>query len=418
MKVIVIGAGLAGVTTACYLSANGAEVTVVDRAQGPAKETSFANGSMITPSLADPWNAPGVFKALLGSLGQDDSPMLLRAAALPGMVGWGVRFLRNSGARQFEEAYLRNVRFSQYSQRVMRQLRQQRELEFDYAADGTIKLFRNAEALENGIKMAHFLKQVNVEHRVLEVDELLKMQPALATVADELSGAVAYPGDETGDAWKFCVQLARLIEDEGVTFRYSEGVLRFNRKNKQLDGLVTPRGNLRADAYVLAAGSFSTGLARQLGFRLPVRPAKGYSITVPVGAWTQRPRYPLVDDELHAAVVPVGDRLRVAGTAEFAGYDTTIDGTRVANLRGLLARTYPDFEASIGNADINAWTGLRPMTHDGSPILGRSPVENLYLNTGHGPLGWTMACGSGKVVADIVCGNEPEIDLGGFGYRR
>ncbi|MDH3643732.1 MAG: FAD-dependent oxidoreductase, partial [Gammaproteobacteria bacterium] len=195
-------------------------------------------------------------------------------------------------------------------------------------------------------------------------------------------------------------------------------VLRFNRKNKQLDGLVTPRGNLRADAYVLAAGSFSTGLARQLGFRLPVRPAKGYSITVPVGAWTQRPRYPLVDDELHAAVVPVGDRLRVAGTAEFAGYDTTIDGTRVANLRGLLARTYPDFEASIGNADINAWTGLRPMTHDGSPILGRSPVENLYLNTGHGPLGWTMACGSGKVVADIVCGNEPEIDLGGFGYRR
>ena len=159
-------------------------------------------------------------------------------------------------------------------------------------------------------------------------------------------------------------------------------------------------------------------IARQLGFRLPVRPAKGYSITVPMGHWAQPPRYPIVDDALHAALVPVGNRLRVAGTAEFAGYDTSIAAPRVDNLRGLLRQTYPEFEAGLGSAELNAWAGLRPMTPDGSPILGRSPVENLYLNTGHGPLGWTMACGSGKAVADIVCGNECDIDLGGLGYNR
>ena len=360
MKAIVIGSGLAGITTAYYLNAHGARVTVIDRAQGPAKETSFANGSLITPSLADPWNAPGVFKALRGSLGREDSPMLLRGAAVPGMIGWGIRFLRNASARRFEDAYLRNVRFSQYSQRVMRELLQHREISFDHAANGTIKLFRTAAALEAGVRTAHFLKQVNVEHQVLNVDELLVMEPALAPVAGSLAGAIAYPGDETGDARAFCEELRRLLEDEGVTFRYSEQVLRFARSGKQLQGLITPRGTLTADAYVLAAGSFSTGLARQLGFRLPVRPAKGYSITMPMGDWQQPARYPVVDDELHVAVVPVGNRIRVAGTAEFAGYDTSIPAARIDNLRSMLRRTYPEFESTLGSTELNAWTGLRP----------------------------------------------------------
>jgi len=418
VKVIVIGSGLAGITTAYYLNANGAQVTVVDRAPGPAKETSFANGSMLTPSLADPWNSPGVFKTLLESLGREDSPMLLRPSAVLSMLGWGISFLRNSNARRFEEAYLRNVRFSQYSQRVMHELLQHRKLDFDHAADGTIKLFRDARALEAGIKTAHFLKQVNVEHRVLDVDALLDMEPALAPVARQLVGAIAYPGDETGDARKFCEELRRVTEDEGVTYRYTEQVLRFVRSGKQLQGLVTPRGTLRASAYVLAAGSFSTGLARQLGFKLAVRPAKGYSITVPMGDWKRPARYPIVDDQLHAAVVPVGNRIRVAGTAEFAGYDTSISPARIENLRSLLAQTYPEFAGTLGSVKLNAWAGLRPMTPDGSPILGRSPIDNLYLNTGHGPLGWTMACGSGKVVADIVSGNEADIDLSGLGYGR
>jgi D-amino-acid dehydrogenase len=418
MKVIVIGSGLAGITTAHYLNANGCQVTVLDRARGPAKETSFANGSMITPSLADPWNSPGVLKTLLTSIGREDSAMLLRPAAVFGMLGWGMRFLRNSSARRFETALLRNVRFSQYSQRVMRELQRSRVLNFDYAAVGTIKVFRSSRSLEAGVKMAHFLKQVNVEHRLLNVDGLLELEPALTAVAEHLAGAIAYPGDETGDARKFCEELRRASENEGVAFRYSEGVLRFHRKGRRLIGLETPRGTLVADAYVLAAGSFSTDLAKQLGFGLPVRPAKGYSITVPMGRWQQPARYPIVDDDLHAAVVPVGDRIRVAGTAEFAGYDLSIKPARIDNLRALLVQTYPELAATTRAGNLNAWAGLRPMTPDGSPILGASPLENVYLNTGHGPLGWTMACGSGKVVADVVCDKDPEIDLGGLGYRR
>jgi D-amino-acid dehydrogenase len=417
-KVIVIGSGLAGMTTAYYLNANGCRVTVVDRAQGPAKETSFANGSMITPSLADPWNAPGVLQVLLRSLGREDAAVLLRPAAVLGMIGWGMRFLRNSNARRFEEAYLRNVRFSQYSQRVMRELLAHRDLSFDHALDGTIKLFRDAAALQAGVKAAHFLKQANVEHRVLDVDALLDMEPALTPVAGQLAGAIAYPDDETGNARMFCEALRAVLDDEGVRFRYSEQVLRVVRSGRRLQGLVTPRGTLTADAYVLAAGSFSASLARQLGFRLPVRPAKGYSITVPMGDWERPARYPIVDDARHAAIVPVGNLIRVAGTAEFAGYDTSIVAARIDNLWSLLSQTYPEFSAARADSELHAWAGLRPMTPDGSPILGASPVENLYLNTGHGPLGWTMACGSGKVVADIVCGNECDIDLGGLGYGR
>jgi D-amino-acid dehydrogenase len=300
----------------------------------------------------------------------------------------------------------------------MRELLQSCELDFDYAADGTIKVFRDARALESGIRTAHFLKQVNVEHRVLDVDALLEIEPALVPVAGQLVGAVAYPGDETGDARKFCEELRRVAQDQGVVFRYSERVLRMTRSRNRVQSLVTPRGTLVADAYVLAAGSFSTGLARQLGFKLPVRPAKGYSITAAMGDWQHPARYPIVDDELHAAVVPVGNRIRVAGTAEFAGYDTSISPVRIANLRSLLMKTYPQFAGTLEDTQLNGWAGLRPMTSDGSPILGRSPLVNLYLNTGHGPLGWTMACGSGKVVADIVGGNPPEIDLGGLDYRR
>ena len=318
MNVIVIGSGLAGITSAYYLNANGCRVTVLDRAPGPAKETSFANGSMITPSLADPWNSPGVLKRLLKSLGREDSPMLLRPAGMVGMLGWGVGFLLNSGARRFEAAYLRNVRFSQYSQRLMRELLQHRALSFDHTSLGTIKLFRDAKALQSGVEVAHFLKQVNVEHRVLDVEALIEFEPALTQVADQIAGAISYPGDETGDARKFCEELRREIQAEGVTFRYSEQVLRFIRDGKRLQSLITPRGTLDADAFVLAAGSFSTGMAKQLGFRLPVRPVKGYSITLPMGDWQQPPRYPIVDDSLHAAVVPLGNRIRVAGTAEGA----------------------------------------------------------------------------------------------------
>ena len=418
MRALVLGSGLAGVTAAYYLRKNGFDVTVVDRAAGPGRETSFANGSMITPSLADPWNSPGVFGVLLRSLGREDSPMLLRPSVLPSLFGWGIAFLRNSSQRNFERNYLRNVALVHYSQWMMRDLLQTHPLAFDHTYDGTVKIFRDPRAFDYGIKVAHFLKQSGVQHRQLDRAALLETEPELRSVIDEICGGIAYPGDETGNARLFCEELRRVCAADGVTFRFAENVVDIETERKRVAGLRTAKETLVADVYVLAAGSFSSTWAKHLGFDLPVRPAKGYSISVPMHRWERRPRVPIVDDSLHAALVPVGGVLRVAGTAEFAGYDTSVRPERIDNLRGLLRRVYPQFAESADSVDIQPWCGLRPLTPDGMPIIGRTPLENLYVNTGHGPLGWSMACGSGKAVADIAAGHSADIDMAAFALTR
>jgi D-amino-acid dehydrogenase len=418
MRALVLGSGLAGITAAYYLRQRGCDVTVVDRAAGPARETSYANGSMITPSLADPWNSPGVFRVLLRSLGRDNSPMLLRPSALPSLVGWGIAFLRNSSQRNFERNYLANVGLVHYSQWIMRDLLQTHPLEFDHAYDGTVKIFRDAAAHEYGVKVAHWLKQAGVQHRLLDRPALLDVEPALHAVIDRICGGIAYPGDETGNARLFCEELRRICAGHGVTFRYGENVVAIAADRQRVTGLRTAKETLAADVYVLAAGSFSAFWAKQLRFNLPVRPAKGYSISLPMHRWDGRPRVPIVDDSLHAALVPVGGVLRVAGTAEFAGYDTTLRSERIANLLGLLRRVYPQFAESVANIDVQPWCGLRPLTPDGMPIIGRTPLENFFVNTGHGPLGWSMACGSGKAVADIATGGATDVDLSAFALTR
>ena len=418
MRVLILGSGLAGITSAYYLSKLGCDVTVVDRAAGAGRETSFANGSMITPSLADPWNAPGVFGALIRSLGREDSAILLRAGAIPSLFGWGISFLRNSASKHFERNYLRNVGLVHYSQQVMRDLRESHPLAFDYVDDGTMKIFRDAASFDRGIKIAHWLKQVGIEHRQLDTDGVVRIEPNLAPVADEIVGGIGYPGDETGNARMFCEEMRRVCSEAGVQFRFAENVVEIIRKRKRIQGMRTAKETLTADAYVLAAGSFSSMWGKQLGFDIPVRPAKGYSISVPMHRWEPRPRVPVVDDSLHAALVPVGGVLRVAGTAEFTGYDLSVNPKRIANLVNLFGRVYPKLAERVGDLDVQPWCGLRPLTPDGMPIVGRSPLENLYLNTGHGPLGWSMACGTGRAVADIVTGAPTGIDMSTFALKR
>ena len=221
MRVLILGSGLAGITSAYYLSKLGCEVTVVDRAAGAGRETSFANGSMITPSLADPWNAPGVFGALMRSLGREDSAILLRAGAIPSLFGWGISFLRNSASKHFERNYLRNVGLVHYSQQVMRDLMQTHALAFDYVDDGTMKIFRDAASFDRGIKIAHWLKQVGIEHRQLDTDGVVRIEPNLAAVADEIVGGIGYPGDETGNARMFCEEMRRVCSEAGVRFRFA-----------------------------------------------------------------------------------------------------------------------------------------------------------------------------------------------------
>jgi len=415
LHVVVIGCGLAGVTTAYFLRRSGAEVTVVDRAAGPARETSFANGSLLTPSLADPWNAPGIFTRLFKSFGSADAPMLMHAKQIPGMWRWGLRFLANSRHQKFEESYLHNTRFAIFSQQTMAEMRAETALDFGYTDSGILKIFEEQSALDEAVKVAHWLKQVNIRHARLDVDQLMETEPALQPIRDRLVGAVHYLDDEVGDARLYCEALHSLLSENQVNFRFSEQVLDFELKPHGIRAVRTPSGRLAADAFVLAAGSFSRGLAGKLKLGIPLVPAKGYSITVPVSE--NVPRLPVVDDTLHAVVVPLGGKsLRVAGTAEFAGFDTTIRQERINNLIGLLGRVYP--QVDIGGKGLEAWSGLRPMSPDGRPILGGCKLDNLFLNTGHGALGWTLACASGRVVAEQTMGEALSYDITPFQLSR
>ncbi len=415
MHVAVIGAGLAGVSTAYYLYRAGARVTVLDREPGPARETSYANGALLTPSLADPWNAPGVFTDLLRSIGRADAPMLLHLNQIPRLSRWGIRFLRNSTLARFQASYLANVGLAKYSLACLAEIRADAGVDFEFAGRGILKVFEGAAELDRAVRVGHWLKQAGIRHEALDAPALVRMEPMLAEAGERLVGGVFYPDDQVGNARLYCERLVAWLGERGVAFRFSEQALRFEGRKRRLTAVTTPTGELPTDAVVLAAGSYSPVLGKRLKVRVPVVPAKGYSITVPLAG--DCPGRPVLDDALHAAVVPLGgNRLRVAGTAEFAGYDVSVQPARIHNLKRLLKRIYPQVDAS--RADREAWAGLRPMTPDGRPLLGASRWHNLFLNTGHGALGWTLAAASGKVVAELVLGQAPSHDLAAFRADR
>ena len=416
MRVAILGCGLAGLSAAWFLRQQGAEVVALDRADGPARETSFANGALLTPSLADPWNAPGSAGTLLRSLGREDAALKIRLKALPSLLFWGLSFLRNSSLARFRESFLANVRLAVHSQAVMAGLLQSHPLQFDYAPNGTVKIYRDQAGFRQGREVADWLA-TEIPHQVLDREQLLAMEPALAPIADRLAGAIHFPQDEVGNARLFCEELRRLAEAKGVAFRFGEPVTSVERTGRRIAALITAKERLQADQFVLAAGSQSWPLGRQFGLRLPIRPAKGYSITLPAGEAQPKLNRPVLDDALHAAVVPLGEKLiRVAGTAEFTGFDGRLNPHRIRNLEHLLAQVLPEFRYAA--KDVQGWCGFRPMTPDGRPIIGHTPIENLYLNTGHGPLGWTQACGSGQALARLMTGQPSETDLVPFGYGR
>ncbi len=410
MRVVVIGAGLAGVSAAYYLLKAGAEVIVLERQPAPARETSHANGALLTPSLADPWNNPGVLGTLLKNLGRSDAGMLLRFAEIPKLIRWGLAFVKHSQRARFEASYLANVRLAQHSQALLGDLLAETEISIEHAAAGTLKLFESESALDDAIAVAHWLKQAGVQHQPLSKAQLLELEPSLEPGGARLVGAVHYPDDQVANAKLYCERLAAWLADRGVVFHYSEQVTGFEAQGGRIAAVQSARGRHAADAFVLAAGSYSTRLARQLKLRVPVVPAKGYSITLEEPAVL--PGQPLIDDALHAAVVPLADRLRVAGTAEFTGFKPDPTDARIRNLTQLLGRVFP--QLPLEGANLNAWAGLRPMSADGRPILGQAGPDNLYLNTGHGALGWTHANASGQLVAGLVFGLKPSEDIAPF----
>ena len=420
MRVIVIGGGVTGVTTAYYVQQYGAEVTVLERNHGAGLETSFGNGGALTAGVVEPWNAPGIHKVLLQSLGRKDSPILLRLTAVPGMMSWGMRFLRESRKDRFINNIKRNFVLARYSLDLMRQIREETGIRYRQSDTGTLLVYRDRASLDSGVEHYRFLgDESDVEHKVLDSNELIVLEPSLQRVQDRLVGGIYFPADEIGDCHIFCRQLAGLLENRSVRFRYGVNVTKIIRRDTSFDVELSGGEMLKTDTVVLAAGPYSSNLAAPLGIRLPVYPVKGYSLTIPMEGWENKPRCLVGDMDLHAVANPLGGEvLRVAGTAEFTGFDKTIPAERVANLVKLVEAIFPEFAGIMDRNSLDPWAGLRPMSSDGVPILGKTPVKGLYLNTGHGHLGWTTAAASGRVLADTIMGHTPELDIAPYSIGR
>jgi len=416
MKYIVIGSGLIGVTTAYFLRRIGHEVTVIEREEGPGRQTSFANGALLTPSMPEPWNAPGCARVLLASLGRSDASLQLRLRALPSLAGWGVAFLRNSSSARFQSNTLSNLRLALHSLKVMGSLRHDIDLEYGRTTRGTLRVFRELAALDRATAAANRLSSEGLSFRRLSTKETVELEPALAPIADQLRGALHYEGDETGDAYRFCVALTDTARRQGVEFRFGTEVSSLEVRSNRVMAAVSEREWFVADRYVVATGSYSPRLLGSIGVHVPVRPAKGYSVTIDGIESQQLLSIPIVDDDWHAAVVPLGAAIRVAGTAEFAGYDRTLNPDRVHNLLVLLRKVLPQTRFDFATA--RPWCGLRPTSADGVPIIGPTRVSNLFVNTGHGHLGWTMAAGSAQLLVGLLSGDVPCIDPAPFALTR
>ncbi len=420
MQVIIIGSGVTGITTAYYLRQYGADVTVLERTQGAGLETSFGNGGGLTAGVVEPWNSPGIHKVLLQSLGHKDAPILLRAMAIPGMMSWGIRFLWASRQDAYIENIRRNSVLARYSLALMKQIREETGIEYRLSDTGTLLVFRDQDSLDSHVEHASFLgEECAVNHKVLDTRELTALEPSLQPVQARLSGGIHFPDDEGGDCHIFCRKLADILASRNVRFRYGAIVTKIIQQDALFKVELAGGEIIKADTVVIAAGTYSPIIVRPLGIRIPIYPVKGYSLTIPMEGWANRPRHLVGDMGVHAVANPLGGEvLRVAGTAEFTGYDRTIPAERVANLIRLVEAIFPEFAGIMDRDALNPWTGLRPMSSDGVPILGKTSIRGLYLNTGHGHLGWTSAAASGRVLADTIMGQPPEVDMSLYSIDR
>ncbi len=409
MKIAVLGAGVIGVTSAWYLARAGHEVTVIDRQDAAAMETSFANGGQISTSHAEPWANPGTPKQVLKWLGREDSPMLFRLRADPHQWAWGLAFLRECLPARTRANAAQIAAINRYSRERLQALRAETGIQYEQQTRGILRIYEGRQALDEAVAAADLEKGHGIDLRVLTAEECVAVEPALGASAARIAGGVHAPGDESGDAHKFTQDLAALAAARGVQFRYGSSIERIETgAGRVLRVRLASGETLAADAYVMALGSYSPMLLRPLGISIPVYPLKGYSITLPLGEGDVAPQISLSDVAHKLVMSRLGNRLRVAGTAELTGYDTSVNEVRC---RAIVRRTFDLFPRAGKPENAQFWAGLRPATPGGVPCIGRTRYPNLLLNTGHGTLGWTMACGSGAAIAAIASGKKPELDF-------
>ncbi len=415
MKVLVLGGGVIGVSVAYYLARAGHEVEVVDRQSGPALETSFGNAGEVSPGYSAPWAGPGVpLKAIKWMLMQH-SPLVIWPILDPAMWRWGAMMLANCTAKAYALNKSRMVPIAEYSRDCLKALRAETGIQYDDRAQGTLQLFRTQKQLDSIGDDVAILRQYGVPFEVLDRAGFCQVEPALKLTQEKFVGALRLPGDETGDCFKFTCRLADMAAALGVKFRWNTRIDALQVGGGAITGVFTDAGLLTADRVVVALGSHSPGLLSPVGVRIPVYPVKGYSITVPITDAQHAPESTIMDETHKVAVTRLGDRIRVGGTAELAGYSLNLREARRDTLNHVVTDLFPR-GGDVSKATF--WCGLRPMTPDGTPIIGKTPVDNLLLATGHGTLGWTMAAGTGRVIADIVSGKPPDIDITGLGMAR
>ncbi|HEN8731789.1 MULTISPECIES: D-amino acid dehydrogenase [Pseudomonas] len=415
MRIIVLGAGVIGVTTAYYLARAGFEVLVIDRQSGPAMETSFGNAGQISPGYAAPWAAPGVpIKAIKWML-QDLAPLAIKATSSIQQYLWMAQMLRNCTAGRYAVNKERMVRLSEYSRDCLDELRRETGITYDDRQLGTTQLFRTQAQLDSAAKDTAILEQSGVPFEVLDREGIARVEPALISECHKLSGALRLPNDQTGDCHRFTLKIAQMAEGLGVKFSFGSTIEAINSNGDCITGVVVDGSVERADSYVLAVGSYSHNLLRPLGIKVPVYPLKGYSLTIPITDYSMAPTSTIVDETNKTAITRFDDRIRVGGMAEINGYNLDLDSKRRKAMESVVNDLYPR-GGDVKQASF--WTGLRPATPDGTPIVGATKFRNLYLNTGHGTLGWTMACGSARLLADILANKKTQISSQGLDISR
>ncbi|MGL1831410.1 UNVERIFIED_CONTAM: FAD-dependent oxidoreductase [Acinetobacter sp. HSTU-ASm16] len=414
MRVIVLGSGVIGVASAYYLAQQGAQVTVLDRQAGPAEETSFGNAGQISPGYSTPWAAPGIpFKAVKWMF-QHHAPLAINIDGSMWQLQWMAQMLKNCNPASYTTNKERMMRVAEYSRDCLKALRETTGIEYENRAKGTLQVFRSEAQLEAVQRDIQVLEECGVGYALLDREGLAQVEPALAHAQDKLVGGLHLPNDETGDCYLFTNALANKAKALGVDFRFNQQVEGLVVEGDSIKGVRVNGQTLTADRYVLAFGSYSRDFLKPLELNLPVYPVKGYSLTIPIVQPEFAPQSTVLDETYKIAITRFDQRIRVGGMAELSGFNLGLNQDRRATLEMVTQDLFPG-----GNmAEASFWTGLRPMTPDSTPIIGATRFKNLFLNTGHGTLGWTMACGSGKLISDIVLNHQTDISIEGLSLQR
>jgi D-amino-acid dehydrogenase len=411
MTTVVLGAGAVGTATAWYLRKSGHDVVLVERQAEAAMETSWGNGGIIHASEVEPWSQPGMPTKIITWLGQENAPMLLRYGAIPHIMRWGIEFARNCTPERFRENAKSNLHLALHSLKSLQEIGAETGIDYDRATRGVLKIYRSQESLDRAQRSTDYLARHGLLYERVDSDRCVELEPALKDTKSTLAGALYFARDEVGDSNKFAQGLAAACAARGVRCRFGETVREIETSNGRVQAVVTDKGRIAADAIVVALGSFTAPMLAKNGIRAPIYPVKGVSITFKRAGWNAAPTVPVIDDSKLFGIVPIGDRMRVSGSAEIAGYDATPAVARAEAIIANASFTFPEMKHHFDISNSRVWAGLRPVSPSGTPIIGETRIRGLWINAGHGHLGWTLSCGSGRLIADLIDGRDPGIPL-------